>query len=480
MTLFFCERKTAMPSARPNILLVHSDQHRFDCLGINGHPQLKTPHLDRLANEGVNFTHAFTPTPICSPARASLVTGQWPTQHGCINITGTESYHPSVLKSPTVWQLIKDAGYHVGMVGKFHQEVTGIPTDHGVDDFVSEHNYGKWRKEQGIADQPATQKFFGEMDEYITSNQSRMGWEVDHVLRLLDNYESAQDDQPWFMRWDPSEPHLPNRIPAELANLYPPENIEPWDGFPDSLQNKPYSQQRCIQNWGIENWGWENWQPIVSRYLAEITLLDQQFGRILGDLEKRGILDNTLIIYSTDHGDMCGSHGMIDKHFNMYDDIMRVPLIIRWPDHIQASQTSEAFVIHELDLATTLCTAAGIKCPPTFEGRDLVMAANDDDPSPRQDVFGMYQGAQQGLYSTRMVRNREWKYVFHPTDKHELYHLPSDPGELKNRIDDTDAKPQLDHLRDRMMHWMQDIGDPLLNPWMRSQLLPDAPSPLQP
>ncbi|MBL4701482.1 MAG: sulfatase-like hydrolase/transferase, partial [Phycisphaeraceae bacterium] len=285
---------------------------------------------------------------------------------------------------------------------------------------------------------------------------------------------------PWFMRWDPSGPHLPNRIPAELANLYPPQNIKPWPSFPDPLKNKPYSQQRVIQNWGLQDWQWHQWQPIVSRYLAEITLLDAQLGRILDDLQQRGILDNTLIIYTTDHGDMCGAHGMIDKHFNMYDDIMRVPLIMRWPNHVQANQTSDAFVIHEMDLASTICTAAQVPCPQTFEGRDLVMVANEQDPDPREDVFGMYQGAQQGLYSTRMVRNQQWKYVFHPTDKHELYFLPDDPGELNNRIDDPTAKQELARLRQRMIHWMESIKDPLLNPWMLSQLEPEKPSPLLP
>ncbi|HAI14516.1 MAG TPA: hypothetical protein DCM28_22615 [Phycisphaerales bacterium] len=477
----FIEDHTNMTAKRPNILLVHSDQHRFDCVGVNGHPLIKTPNLDRIANEGINFTHAYTPTPICSPARASLVTGQWPTQHGCINITHTESYHPANLKAPTLWQLLNDQGYHVGMVGKFHHEVAGLPTDHGVDDFVPEQHYTQWRKSQGIADQPATQKYFGQCDPHITSNQSRMAWEVDNVLSLIDKYESNTDNDAWFMRWDPSEPHLPNRIPAELKNLYPPSGITPWPGFPDNLQNKPYSQQRCIDNWGIRDLPWEKWQPVVSRYLAEITLLDQQLGRILDDLEARNILNDTLIIYTTDHGDMCGGHGMIDKHFNMYDDIMRVPLMMRWPNQINSDHsTCDAFVIHELDIATTLCNAAGITCPETYEGRDLLAISNGADPSPREDVFAMYQGAQQGLYSIRMVRNQDWKYVFHPTDTHELYDLKTDPGELHNRIDDPTASDILKHLRQRLMTWMQSIGDPLNNSWMRSQLEPDKPSPQLP
>ncbi|MAX25392.1 MAG: hypothetical protein CMJ19_12905 [Phycisphaeraceae bacterium] len=470
-----------MTAKRPNILLIHSDQHRFDCVGINGHPQLKTPNLDRLATQGVNFSQAYTPTPICSPARASLVTGQWPTQHGCVNISHTESHHPAVLKAPTLWQLLNDAGYHVGMVGKFHQEVDGLPTDHGVDDWISEHDYGPWRASQNLEPQPHDQKFFGQVDEHITSDQSRMAWEVDQVLCLINQYQDDADNDAWFMRWDPSEPHLPNIIPSELADLYPAHSIAPWSGFPDDMANKPYSQKRCIDNWGIANWPWEKWQPIVSRYLAEITLLDQQLGRILKNLENKGILDDTLIIYTTDHGDMCGSHGMIDKHFSMYDDIVHVPLIMHYPNGLKnESPTCDAFVIHEMDIAATLLTAAGVPCPQTYEGRDLITVANGKGPAPRPDAFAMYQGAQQGLYSIRMVRDRDWKFVFHPTDRHELYHILEDPGELNNLIDDPAAKPHLDRLRQRMIQWMSDIKDPLGNSFTRAQLEPDKPSPLLP
>jgi arylsulfatase A-like enzyme len=161
---------------------------------------------------------------------------------------------------------------------------------------------------------------------------------------------------------------------------------------------------------------------------------------------------------------------MMDKHFNMYDDIVRVPMMMRWPGRVPAGGACDAFVIHELDMATTVCEAAGLDVPETFEGRSLTAMVSGDDPEPRTEAYSMYQGAQQGLYSCRMVRDHEWKYVFNPSAVDELYHLPSDPGELRNRIDDPAAAEELKRLRGRMLTNMQAIRDPLLNPWMRAQL----------
>ena len=264
---------------QPNILLIHSDQHRHDCLGCNGHPLLSTPHLDRLASEGVNFRHAYTPAPICSPARASLATGLWPTQHRCINIPGTESFRPAEAGLPTIFDSLKQAGYRTGHVGKFHQELTGLPTDHGIDEFVSESDYVRWREEQGLAPRPRTNGWFGEPDPHISAEQSRLAWGAGHAVRMME--EAVAEDRPFFVRWDPSEPHLPCLPPPPFADMYPPEDIPPWPSFFDSLEGKPFVQRLQRQRWDIEGWEWSRWAPVVGRYLGEITLLDQQVGRLL-------------------------------------------------------------------------------------------------------------------------------------------------------------------------------------------------------
>lgn len=457
-----------MPQAQPNIVLIHSDQHRFDSLGCTGHPLVRTPNLDRLAAEGVCFRNAFTPSPICSPARASLLSGQWPTQHGCINIPNSESYRPMHENLPTLFDQLNQAGYDIGYVGKFHQETARPPTEHGVDEFIPEGAYGRWRNDQGLPSRTLTNGWFGEADPEISADQSRLAWGADHVLRMV--RERAERDRPFLVRWDPSEPHLPCIVPEPYTSMYPPDTVPPWPSFPDELTGKPYVQQLQRQRWDVEGWSWDRWAPVVSRYLGEISLLDAQIGRILDTLDQLGLSENTLVVYTTDHGDFCGGHGMMDKHFSAYDDIMRVPLLMRFPARLQKGQTCDHFISHSIDLATTLCAAAGAEIPDTFQGRDLIADLNGDGRDARTDIFCMYQGCQMGLWSTRMVRDQQFKLVYHATAKPEFYDVTNDPGEQSNRADDPAVAADFDRLRHRLLHWMESIDDPLLNPWTKRHI----------
>ncbi len=451
-----------MPDKIPNILLIHSDQHRYDCIAAHGHPLLQTPNLDRLCREGTDFSHAFTPSPICSPARACLVTGRWPSQHGCRSIPGAEVYQPARLTStPLLPRLLVEAGYLLAHIGKWHGETADEPPGWGVADYVpEERGYDQWRAQQGIPPRVRRNGWYGEVDPHITPRQHRLAWGADHTLRCIDQF-SAQEN-PFFIRWDPSEPHLPNLIPAEYEDFYPPELIEPWPSFADLLENKPWIQGQQRRTWQVEGWQWSDWAPVVSRYLADITLLDQQVGRLLDRLDEAGLAENTLVVYTTDHGDLCGGHGMMDKHFMMYDDVLRVPLIVRWPGVAGAGQVSDQLVCHELDLAATLCAAAGVEIPADYEGLDLAPALTGQS-LPRLTVFSQYHGCQLGLYTTRMARDHRYKYVWNLTAPDEFYDLENDPGELINRAGDPECRPPLDHLQSELNAWMQDIDDPIRN-----------------
>ncbi len=451
-----------------NIVLVHSDQHRFDCVGVNGHGQINTPNLDRLASEGMNFSHAFTPSPICSPARGSLLSGLWPTQHGCINIPKTESYSPMHDDIVPFTALLKTQGYRSGYVGKFHNETRGNPTDYGVDEYIPRSQYGKWRRSRGLPSLPRENGFFGETDPHIEAQESQIAWGADHAIRMIE--EGAASDRPFFVRWDPVEPHLPNIVPEPYASMYPPESIEPWPSFHDSLEGKPYVQRLQRRRWGTEGWGWDKWAAVVGRYMGDISLIDHQVGRILDRLDELGVAENTLVIYTTDHGDFCGGHGMMDKHYAAYDDIVRVPLIMRLPGQLAAKGTCDSFVCHSIDLASTICAAAGIEPPGAYMGRDLIKLAGGNDLEHQDVAFSMYQGCQMGLWSWRMARNRRWKYVYHATAEPELYNIEKDPGELINRAKDTECRTIAEDLRLRLLDWMVSIHDPLLNQWTRTQL----------
>lgn len=456
---------------RPNILLVQSDQHRWDCLGVSGHPLVRTPHLDRLAREGTRFTHAFTPSPICSPSRASLLTGTWPHRHRCLSIPNAETYQPALASLPTIGRLLADDGWRCGWVGKFHQEVAGAPGDHGFEAFVPSGGYHGWRQQQGLPDLPPMHGggWFGAVDEHAAPEQTKLAWECDQALALLERF--AGGDAPFLLRWDPVEPHLPCRPPRAYADLYDPALIAPWGSFDETLAGKPQAQRQQLRTWGVEDWTWERWAPVVARYLAEITLLDHQVGRLLAALDRLGIAEDTLVVYTTDHGDLCGGHRMIDKHFVMYDDVVRVPLIARWPGRMPAGAASDAFVCAQLDVAAACVEAAGLAIPASFQGRSLVGIARGEDPAPRSDMFGSWHGGQFALYTQRMVRDRAWKYVWNGNDRDELYQLERDPHELRNLATHPQHAAELSRLRHRLVALMEELGDPQLNQWTRANLL---------
>jgi len=455
--------------SRPNVVLVHVDQHRYDCIGANGHKLLRTPNLDRLAAEGMNFSHAFCPIPLCMPTRSSLLTGQWPTQHLQIANTNTEA--PRVLRPglPTFSQLLRDSGYYLGYVGKWHVDPDRDPVEYGFSEYRSHYRYPAWRKQQRLPAQSRTNGWFGETDPHIRPEQSRVAWGADQLIDMMETH--AGGDAPLFLRWDPSEPHLPNIVPEPYASMYPPSEIEPWPGFGDTFEGKPYIQAQQLRTWKVDDWTWDDWAPIVSRYLGEISLIDHQVGRIMDALDRLGLADNTLMIYTSDHGDMCGSHGMMDKHYVMYDDVVHVPFIARWPGVISAGQDCAAFVSHSIDMALTFCDVADVPVPDTFCGTSLMPLFRGERTNGRDDIFSTYHGNQFGLYSQRMVRDKRWKYVWNATAEDELYDLESDPGELRNLATEPTCSSELTRLRERLVHWMEKTEDRLLNTWTRSQIL---------
>ncbi len=458
---------------RPNILLIHADQHRADCLGCDGHPFIQTPNLDHLAATGIRCTRAYTPIPLCTPARTSLLTGQWPMQHGVIANHGTEGEGQLASDSATFSQVLHEHGYWLGYIGKWGVDPKRTPNAFGFHDFVPEGRYAEERNARGLPARPNMNRWFGEVDPQITAEQSRLAWGADQVIQRLRQFERRA--QPFFLRWDPSEPHLPNVVPEPFASLYPPSSIPPWPNFHDALHGKPYIQRQQRQSWGIEEWNWGEWAPIVGRYLGEITLLDQQIGRVLTALDTLGLAANTLVIYSADHGDLCGSHGMIDKHYVMYEELIRVPLLMRWPDQIPAGQVTNAFISSALDLAATICAAADAPTPPSFAGQSLLpLCRRDRAPAApwreRPDIFATYHGNQFGLYSQRMVRDERWKYIWNATAEDELYDTVNDPGELQNVATDPRWRSEGSRLRRRLLAWMEASDDRLLNLWTRQML----------
>jgi arylsulfatase A-like enzyme len=461
--------------SQPNILWIYSDQHRYDCVAANGHPLVQTPNLDRLAREGANFSHAFTPIPICVPARCSLLTGQFAPQHGVILNFDGDTFRPLDPSLPMSPRLVQQAGYHTIHVGRWHVDPHRTPLEFGFHDYLPDWRYGKWRSARGIPPAPRDAGWRGQTDPHATPEQSSLAWAADRVIRKID--EATEGGDPFFLRWQMAEPHLPCRPPEPFASMYDPQRIDPWPGFGDELDGKPYIQRQQLVNWDVEGLTWDDWAPIVARYLGVVSLLDQQIGRVLDALDARGLADNTLVIYTADHGDMCGSHGMVDKHYVMYDDVVRVPLLMRWPGVIPAGRAVDAFVSNVVDAARTFVDVAGGQAPDTFEGVNLVSLATGESTGDRQDIYASYHGNQFGSYSQRMLRDRRWKYVWNATAPDELYDLQTDPGEKTNLAARTEHAETLARLRTRLADWMQRLDDSLWNPPTQRQLLGGAKLP---
>lgn len=462
-------------AARPNILLIQSDQHRYDCTGRGGHPLVRTPAIDRLAAEGVWFSHAFTPSPICCPARQSLMCGKWPERHGGLWNHGSGLPLPPFAQS-TWTEALRDAGYRLGHVGKWQVHPTRGPAAFGFHDVVPAEAYGAWRRGAGLPEaRPAGWRWFGGVDP-VAVEQTRPFWLAGRAVELLEAYVGRPE--PWHVRLNFDEPHLPC-FPAEpYAGLYSPEEIAPWGNAGDPLETKPYIQRQQRQSWGIEGFTWREWSVYVARYLAMVTQMDAAIAVVLAALERVGAADSTLVIYTTDHGDACGSHGLIDKHYTMYDELVRVPLVVRWPGVVTPGAAtpgvvSDAMVTQALDLAATMYDAAGLAVPDDYQGRSLAPILRGATPADwRQDVVATYNGAQFGLYVQRMLRDRGWKYVWNPTDVDELYDLAGDPWELVNRAPDPACADVLAAMRARLYEHLLAQGDPMVgNEWMRRQLL---------
>ncbi|MCD6520055.1 MAG: sulfatase-like hydrolase/transferase, partial [Anaerolineae bacterium] len=330
-----------MSERRPNILFIHSDQHRYDCTGPGGHPLVRTPALDRLAREGVWFTHAFTPIPTCCPARQCLLSGKWAEVHG-----GLWNYDCTLpvrlFNEPTWTETLQRSGYRLGYVGKWHVHPQKTPLDFGFDHYINAQDYFTWRKAKGLPGyeqnlgaqlglDPLVARWFGGRDP-APVEETKTHWYARQAIALIDRYQA--EGRPWHIRLDFEEPHLPCYPAGRFAEMYPPEEIPPWGSFAEEFSAKPYIQQQQLLNWGIEHLTWREWAEYVSRYLGIISQIDDAILQVLQALDERGLAAETIVIYTTDHGDACGGHRMIDKHYIMYEDVVHVPLVIRWPGMI--------------------------------------------------------------------------------------------------------------------------------------------------
>lgn len=467
----------SMKERKPNVLLITADQLREDCVGFSGKYPVRTPHLDRLSEQGVSFSHAYSVLPVCSPARQSLLRGRRPETFGALwNYSGALPVTALPPESYSWTRALAESGYATAYLGKWGVNPVHDPTAFGYESYVSEADYRNFVS-QKHPDVRYENGFFGE-ESPLPLEDAETHW---FAARAGETLERLRDDgRSWHLALHFSEPHLPCRPSVPFAGMYDAEDIPEWAGFRETFADKPYIQRQQLESWGVTGYGWQDWAPIVARYYAVISQLDDAIGLVMGTLERLGMADNTIVIFTADHGDMCGSHGMMDKHYIMYDDVVRVPLIIRMPGGGEAESgwRCEQFVYNFLDLPPTILELLDLQTrdPGDLQGRSLKPLLAGEEPADWRDaVVSTYNGQQFGLYTQRMIRTADWKYIWNLSDVDELYDMVGDSGELANLSGKAEHAELLAVLRKRLYEQLSSDGDAIVaNEWTRRQLLQGA------
>lgn len=432
-------------SQRPNILWYCTDQQRFDTVGALGNRHVKTPNLDSLVKAGTSFTHAYCQSPICTPSRASFMTGMYPSRiHNCRNGNASWDNHP-----PLISKLLADAGYDCGMVGKFHLQSSGHRTEPRLDDgyrywkfshaprddWNEGHDYGDWVRDRG-----------GDLDalrqhkDRVPPELHQTTWVTDCALAFLEQPRS----QPWFLTLNPYDPHPPFIPPKVYAEQFDPETM-PGPYF----QETDLTQQAALKDVAFQTLAEHpdtfDGKTVQALYYAMIAQLDTQFGRLLEYLDKTAQRENTVIIFCSDHGEMLGDHGLLYKGCRFYEGLVRVPLIFSIPD-LQANVQSSTLV-ELIDMSATILDIAGVEQPKAMQGRSLMPILKGRATEHRKFVRSEYFDAldssftQGGLSYGTMYRDKRYKLcVYHYHALGELYDLENDPREFRNLWDEPEVQ----------------------------------------
>lgn len=468
-----------MPAQRRNLILILTDQHRTDAIGCYGSEVCRSPNIDRLASEGVTFDKAYTTCSLCSPARASIMTGQFPHTHGML--TNVEVRGAAMkelqLRPDLVSEILKGAGYNLGYVGKWHLGEKVVPRDFGFegDNFPGHGGggfnypeYAEYLKRRGLSYEirklPRV-PFYGHQAGVF---EGPIEATVPHFLAentntLLQRFSSdwKKHGKPFFIWCNFWGPHPPYYAPEEFVAMYRDANIPPWKNFKDSLEGKPAIQREIIPV-GRRHQPWSFWRERIVYYYAFATLIDHQIGRILDHLKELGLEEDTEVIFSADHGESLGIHGgLADKTCFMYEENYRIPLIVKAPALASRRGTRDSHFVSLADIMPTLLEAAGITPPETVQGRGLLPLLEETPPTRwREHVTAEFHRFTR-LYPQRMIRYDHYKYVYNADGLDEFYDLDSDPYELDNGISNPDYSPVIEQMQVRLFNWMTETKDVL-------------------
>ncbi len=461
-----------MSGKQPNLLFIYADQHRSDILGCAGNDIVVTPNLDRLAAEGVRFDQAWTESPICQPARASLLTGRYPSDHGVLgNFAG--DCRPEWDTFP---RRLQEAGYITASIGKTHfsswpmaaEAGTSPPTDDWIGSFGFDHVVEEFDKYVHLGDWDTPYMRFlrnhDALDPYqrVVAANFRLGdrhWngvtsplpqELDLTCFLADEAEQwigrQPGDQPWFLQLSFVQPHVPLIGDPIWADYYAGAQIERGPRFePVPTTDDWATHLGFLRKHSHSDLLTDDFVLAGARqYYAMVSLIDQRVGALLAQLESLGQLDNTWIVYSADHGEMLGDHGLMAK-MNFYRSSVRVPLIIRPP--AAASGRVETGPVQAFDVAATLLDAGGAAGLDGAPARSLVPLVHGQAAAQREHVVSMIR-MRPGSPTWQAINDGRWRATINADtgEASELFDLTSDPDEAINLVADSKSGEVLDRL----------------------------------
>ncbi len=445
-----------------HIILLLADQWRWDTLFQPGHV-CRTPHLDRFAERAQAFRNAFTCCPLCTPARGSLFTGNWPHQN-CLtaNIGGGSYYPPGKLHigfQPYLGRLRDDAGYAVAYCGKWPLGA-GTLHERGIHN-VRLSDGGDARQgsvRPGFAPPKLDGEWFTPFYGSFTEGEDLDGARTGEFVAQLEDL--ATGSQPFCAVLSFNGPHFPHHVPKRFADLYADL---PADFMPDNyctpfvephkprMQSAPYWP--CQDTRPLTQ---DDWRKTCQHYWGFCTHLDEQLGKVLALLDALGLWEATAVAFTADHGEMLGAHGNFDKGPYFYEEILRIPMIV-WDPRGRVPRAPDGCV-NLRDLFPTLISLAGAQGVLTDGERARPYWQTEHDCT-----FYTYDSYQGREFKLRGIRTERWKYTWSPHDLCELYDLDTDPGERTNRIDDPDCEPVVEQLHQRLVAWMESEDDCLLH-----------------
>ncbi len=483
---------------QPNILFILTDQQRKDTLTAYGDLICETPVLDQLGEESVVFDNAYASCPICAPARATIQTGLYPMHHGML--TNSYNYGNMIQELPNSSELLshrlKASGYQLGYTGKWHlgSGVANFKADSYLQKYLGEmnfpeitfdysatpeeigyrgdyfpghgfggHHYPEFKdylKARGLTHQIEgiiTGNYGGHQAGEVTSGIEST---IEHFLveRTKELISGFSEKEPWYFQLNFWGPHEPYFAPTEFLDRYRQRDIPQWQNYQGDSDNKPRIHDLKRAN----DPTWSVMEPYIQHYFANTSHIDYQIGRLLSYLKEQGLYDNTIILFSSDHGESLGIHnGLCDKAIFMYEETCSIPLLIKGINQHQSRHVKE--LVSSCDLYSTILEYSGWDREAVQrDGLSLVPLVVNEPSSWRETVVTECSGIGSIMFSQRMIRKGDIKYVFNCGDIDELYDLAQDPYEKINLIDHDEFQGLLTEMKEALESWMLAHDDNLI------------------